>query len=170
MAQFGSSRATSLEGSLGFPMNESVKKSQTLVEEALALPGRGGNGTVKVAQVRQKRCDATVRTGLLSRGSAAPAFEETGAAKILALKLGGRLRAIFFVPRRSRLQPFVQRLDVAHALFGQPIFKRLIALLCIDGDAFLPGGATAEHAVEAGLGLGGHLQAFQELVVAHPRA
>ena len=49
-------------------MIESLKKSQTLVEEALGLPGRGGNGTVKVAQVRQKRRNATARTGLLGRG------------------------------------------------------------------------------------------------------
>src|SRR5579872_7531934 len=66
------------------------------------------------------------------------------------------------VPGTGGFQRAVDVLDVLDALRLEPIPERRCALLRVDGDAVLPGGAAAEHAVEAGAGLGCQFQRLDE--------
>src|SRR5437879_3126362 len=59
-----------------------------------------------------------------------------------------RLETIQFVLRSRCLQPLVNVVDVLHALILQPLAESVSPLLGIDRNSILPGGATAEHAVE----------------------
>src|ERR1700756_832070 len=52
------------------------------------------------------------------------------------------------VPGVRGFERLVDVLDVFDAGRVEPIFKGLGALLRVDGDAVLPGGAAAEHAIE----------------------
>ena len=61
----------------------------------------------------------------------------------------------FFVPGVGLLEGVVDVVDVFYAGGVEPVFEGLWALLGVDGDAVLPGGAAAEDAVEAGAGFDG---------------
>ena len=75
---------------------------------------------------------------------------------------GASLHAEAFMPRGGGFERGVDVLNIANAFILQPIFKGLGALLGVDGDAVLPGGAAAEDAVEGGAGLARQLQGFDE--------
>src|SRR5262249_49740220 len=64
----------------------------------------------------------------------------------------------------------VERLDVLHAAILQPALQRADTFPGVDRDRVLPGGTAAEHAGEAGAGLGGQLQRLAEDIVAHAGA
>src|SRR5690606_30400477 len=60
--------------------------------------------------------------------------------------------------------------DVLDAAILEPGLKGLDALLAVDGDAVLPGGAAAEHAGEGRAGLSGELERLAEDLVGHTGA
>ncbi len=61
----------------------------------------------------------------------------------------------FFVPGVGLLEGVVDVVDVFYSGGIEPVFEGLGAVLGVDGDAVLPGGAAAEDAVEAGAGFDG---------------
>src|SRR6185437_10457757 len=74
-----------------------------------------------------------------------------------------RLRRIHLViPGVGGLERAVYVVDVLNARGVQPLLEGLGALLGIDGDAVLPGGAAAENSVEAGSAFRRQLQRLNE--------
>ena len=68
----------------------------------------------------------------------------------------------FFVPGVGTLQGLIDVVDVFYTGGVEPILEGLGALLGVNGDAVLPGGAAAEDAVEAGAGFDGELEGFDK--------
>ncbi len=68
----------------------------------------------------------------------------------------------FFVPGVGLFEGVVDVVDVFDAGGVEPVFEGLGALLGVDGDAVLPGGAAAEDSVEAGAGFDGEFEGFDE--------
>src|SRR5580698_7641495 len=73
------------------------------------------------------------------------------------------------VPGRCGLQALVHVVDVFHTLGLQPFAEGFGALLGVDRDAVLPGGAAAEDSVELHSRLAGEFEGFRELGVAYAR-
>src|SRR5579872_6732942 len=76
----------------------------------------------------------------------------------------------FSVPGLSRFDGIIHCIDVLDAFFGQPFFERLHALFGVDRNTIFPGGPAAKHAREIRAGLSGHVQGFDELLIADARA
>src|SRR5260370_19103659 len=72
------------------------------------------------------------------------------------------LRLDFFVPGVGLLEGVVDVVDVFYAGGVEPVFEGLRALLGVDGDAVLPGGAAAKDPVEAGAGFDGEFEGLDE--------
>jgi len=72
------------------------------------------------------------------------------------------LRFDFVVPGVGAFQGLVDVVDVFYAGGVEPVFEGLGALLGVDGDAVLPGGAAAEDSVEGGAGFYGELEGLDE--------
>ena len=78
---------------------------------------------------------------------------------------GGRRGAVEGKPRLGGLQARIDVVDVRHALVVHPVLERLAALLGVNGNAVVPGGASAENAGEIHVRFGGKLEGFVEDVV-----
>src|SRR6266478_8298907 len=70
------------------------------------------------------------------------------------------------VPGGGGLQLVVDVIDVLHTLGLEPLAEGIGTLLCVDRNAFLPGRAATEHAVELHTGLTGELERLAEFGVA----
>src|SRR5208282_742067 len=80
-----------------------------------------------------------------------------------------RLHSVDRVPRSCGFQAIVHVIDVLYAFIFQPLPESIRAVFRVDGDAFLPRGASAEHAVEFHARLGCQLQRLGKLGIAHAR-
>src|SRR5947209_8671597 len=114
-----------------------------------ALSWNGLYSRVRHGPKKKRRQDAAATAGV------------AGATRLCADERGF-LYAIDIEPRRRRFEARVHVLDVLHAFTLQPLAKGVATLLCVDGDAVFPGGASAEHAVELHAGLGRELERFGE--------
>ena len=77
-------------------------------------------------------------------------------------EFGQALGAVLQVPGAGGLQGVVDVVDILHAGGFEPTAEGFLSLLGKDGDAVLPGGATAEHAVELGARLARELEGLDE--------
>src|ERR1700678_326718 len=77
-----------------------------------------------------------------------------------------RLYLINRMPRGCGLQLFVDVMDVLYALGFQPLAESLCPLFGVDGNAVLPGRASAEHAVELHARFSGEFEGLAEFCVA----
>src|ERR1019366_5762339 len=100
--------------------------------------------------------------------SARHSFEIVDCPRNAALAGGDRLlHLVNAVPRSCGLERIVHIADVLYAFVLQPGAESGSALFGEDGDAIFPGGASAEHAIKLHARLGGKLQVFDELRIAH---
>src|SRR5688500_15062619 len=74
------------------------------------------------------------------------------------------------IPRLSRADCLIHRINIFYAILSQPILKRLRALLGVNRNPFFPGRTAAENTRVIGTGLRCHVQRLDELCIADSRA